>query len=354
MPALALCDAFANRHGGAIINYAGRPGSMEQRIASDAGFDFISIYSASIKKGILSKISFFIIISFGFLQSIAYIIRFSPDFIVGFGGYTCFPLLFAGLILRKNVTVHESNAVPGKVIRMLVKRGAKFAYSIDTGNTKMHSLIDYAKKKSAVCQTGTPIRKSVLSALVENGYKLTGFEQGNPVILIVGGSQGSRCLNTTVANGMCILKKKIPNIQVIHITGETDEENVEKKYNKVNIKNFVKKFSGNMGSLYKIADVAITRAGALTVSELAAAGLPAILIPFPYATDDHQKENAKMMENSGCAKVIFEDTLTEEMISEMVEEIISNKNIKTEMRNAALSIAKPDAGKLLCDFIEND
>lgn len=354
MPALALCDAFANRHTDATVHYVGRSDSMEQRMATGAGLNFIPIQSASLKKGILSKISFFIKMSFGLLQSVIYIIRFKPDYIVGFGGYTCFPLLFTGLVLRKNVTVHESNAVPGKVVRMLVKYGAKFAYSIDAGNAKMQMMISYAEKKSDTCQTGTPIRKSILSASSESGFELTGFVQGNPVILIIGGSQGSRCLNTTVADGMCILKKTFPGIQVVHITGKNYEENVEKKYNKCKIKNLVKTFSDNVGELYKMADVAVTRAGALTVSELSATGLPAVLIPFPYATDDHQKENAKMMENAGCAKVICEETLTSEMIYETLKEIISNESMRAEMSNAALSIAKPDADKLLCDFIEKN
>lgn len=354
MPALALCDAFAYRHTDATVHYAGRQDSMEQRIATGAGLNFVSIQSASLRKGILSKISFLIKITFGFFQSVVYIIRFKPDYIIGFGGYTCFPLLLTGIVLRRNVTVHESNAVPGKVVRMLVKYGAEFAYSIDAGNAKMQKLIDYALKKSDACQTGTPVRKSILNASSERGFELTGFVKGNPVVLIIGGSQGSRCLNTTVADGMCILKKTFPDIQVVHITGKNYDENVEKKYDECKIKNVVKTFSENVGELYKMADVAVTRAGALTVSELSATGLPSILIPFPYATDDHQKENAKMMENAGCAKVICEDTLTSEMIYETLKEIISNESTRTEMSNAALSIAKPDADKLLCDFIEKN
>jgi UDP-N-acetylglucosamine--N-acetylmuramyl-(pentapeptide) pyrophosphoryl-undecaprenol N-acetylglucosamine transferase len=153
---------------------------------------------------------------------------------------------------------------------------------------------------------------------------------------------------------MCILKKTFPGIQVIHITGKNDEGNVGKKYDECKIKNLVKTFSDNVGGLYKMADVAVTRAGALTVSELSATGLPAILIPFPYATDDHQKENAKMMETAGCAKVICEEILTSEMICEILKKIISNESMRIEMSNAALSIAKPDADKLLCDFVEKN
>ena len=354
MPALALCDAFANRHTDAIVHYAGRPDSMEQRMAADAGLKFIPIQSASFKKGILSKISFFIKVSLGLFQSIIYIVRFKPDYIVGFGGYTSFPLLITGLLLKKNVTVHESNAVPGKVVRMLVKYGAKFAYGVNAGNEKMRMLIEYATNKSDACQTGTPIRKSILNASAENGFKSTGFNNRNPVILIVGGSQGSLCLNTTVADGMCLLNKTFPEIQVVHITGRNYEENVEKKYDDSKINNLVITFSDNVGELYKIADVAVTRAGALTVSELSATGLPAILIPFPYATDDHQKENAEIMENAGCAKVICEDMLTSEMIYDVLKEIISNESTRNQMSNSALLIAKPDADELLCDFIENN
>ncbi len=354
MPALALCDAFAGRHPNAVIRYAGRPGSMEQKMAVAAELAFVSVSSSSLKKGILSKISFFIKMSCGFFQSVFYIISFKPDYIVGFGGYTSFPLLFAGLLLKKNVTVHESNAVPGKVVRMLVKRGAKFAYSIFTGNEKMRDLIELAQRKSDAALTGTPVRKSVVNASDKKGFELTDFNSDDPVVLIIGGSQGSRCLNTTVADGICLMKKRFPDIQVIHITGKVGEESVKEKYSNCNVKNYVKSFSNDIGAFYKIADVAVTRAGALTVSELSATGLPAVLIPFPYATDNHQYENAKMLESAGSGKVISEKELTSELISKMLEEIISNENIRIKMRNSALAVAKPDADILLCDFIEKN
>jgi UDP-N-acetylglucosamine--N-acetylmuramyl-(pentapeptide) pyrophosphoryl-undecaprenol N-acetylglucosamine transferase len=327
---------------------------MEEKMAVAAGHDFVSVYSASLKKGILSKISFFLKMSFGFLQSFLLIINFKPDYIVGFGGYTSFPILFAAILMKKNVTVHESNAVPGKVVRMLVKKGAKFAYSIAADNTKMKELISCAQKKSGAAQTGTPVRKSIIDASDKKGFEITGFDSGNPVILIIGGSQGSRCLNTTVADGICLMKKNVPGIQVIHITGKNGEESVKDKYDKSNVKNFVKSFFDDIGAFYKIADVAVTRAGALTVSELSVTCLPAVLIPFPYATDNHQYENAMTMENAGSGKVISEKVLTSEMILNTLTEIISNENMKMKMRNAALTIAKPEADKLLCEFIEKN
>lgn len=354
MPALALCEYFINRHNDSTVHYAGMPGSMEQKLAGRAGLKFVSIHSASMKKGILSKISFFIKIPFGFLQSLVYLITFKPDHIVGFGGYTCFPLLFAGIILRRNVTVHESNAVPGKVVRFLVKRGAKFAYSLVTANAKMRELIKFAEKKSCACKTGTPVRKSIINASDISGFELTGFMPEKPVIIIIGGSQGSRSLNTTVVDGICMIKKNIPDIQVIHITGKNKQDKVKEKYDACGINNYVAPFTDNIGVIYKIADVAVTRAGALTVSELTVLGLPAILIPFPYATDNHQEENAGTMENAGSAKVICEDKLTPEIISDKLTEIIMNKNVREEMSESAFSISQPDADKLLCDFIENN
>jgi len=354
MPALALCDAFAGRHPDALVRYAGRPDSMEQKMAVAAGHYFVSIYSASLKKGILSKISFFVKMSLGFFQSLILIMNFKPDYIVGFGGYTSFPLLFAALLLKKNVTVHESNAVPGKVVRMLVKKGAKFAYSIAADNSKMRELISFAQKNSDAALTGTPVRKSIINASDKKGFEITGFDSGSPVILIIGGSQGSRCLNTTVADGICMMKKNVPGIQVIHIAGKNGEESVKEKYDKGGVKNFVKSFSNDIGTFYKIADVAVTRAGALTVSELSVTCLPAVLIPFPYATDDHQYENAMTMENAGSGKVISEKVLTSEMILNTLTEIILNENLKMKMRNAASTIAKSDADNLLCEFIEKN
>jgi len=218
----------------------------------------------------------------------------------------------------------------------------------------MGKIIKYAENKSSAFLTGTPIRKSILNAKSEEGFDETGFNKNDPIILVVGGSQGSVSLNTTVADGICLLKKYVPNIQVIHITGKNDSENVGKKYRDLNIKNVVNSFSNNLGELYKITDVAVTRAGALTVSELSALGLPAILIPFPYATDDHQKENAKMMAEAGCAKISCESELSAEIICEELKLFIKNDELRTNMANAALEIAKPNADNLLCDYIEKN
>ena len=319
MPNLAIIDEVKN-HAQEIkkeveVLYICSRSNLDISILKRTNISYKTIFTWKIRRYFdLQNILEFFLFWIGLLQSFFIILKFRPTVVFCKGGFVSVPVALAAFLLRRKIITHESDTIPGLANRII----AKFSYQICTG---------FPIQGKKYVFTGNPLRKGVLDGVGATGYAFTGFDSSRKTILIMGGSQGALKINQLIEK---ILPDLVEKYQVIHITGETDEENVEKKYNKVNIKNFVKKFSGNMGSLYKIADVAITRAGALTVSELAAAGLPAILIPFPYATDDHQKENAKMMENSGCAKVIFEDTLTEEMISEMVEEIISNKNIKTE------------------------
>ena len=353
MPAIALCDYIKNENPNAIIRFAGRPDSIEEKMAKNAGLDFVHIRSASLKKGIFSKISFFFLLTLGFLKSFFYILKFKPDFIVGFGGYTSFPLLFSGLMLKRKVVVHEANAVPGKVVAFLVRHGALLAYGALSDNDKMNDLIIQAVMKKSAAFTGNPIRKSTFSIDKKCGLQSTKFVDCNPIILIIGGSQGARALNTTVAKGICLLKNEIDDIQVAHITGKNDVEKVRDLYDSANIDNYVIDFSDNIGELYNIADVAVTRAGALTIAELSAAGLPAVLIPFPYATDDHQAENARLMAEQGAAKIIFEKDLTPENISDILKNILSNNDLKREMKEAAENFAVKDADKFLYEFIIN-
>ena len=351
MPAIALSQTILKSNQEMKVFFAGRPRSTEEKLASNAGLTFVSIHSASFKKGILKKISFFILVIYGFFQSLFFILKLKPDYIVGFGGYTSFPLLFAGIILKKNVTVHESNAIPGKAVTLLVKAGAKFAYGVVSENKKMLDLILKTKKKDKACFTGNPVRKSIINADKNKGYELSGFSKEKPIILVIGGSQGSKTMNTKVAESICSLKNTISDLQVIHIAGKNNEENVREIYTTAKINNYVIDYTDQIGALYKIADIAVARAGALTIAELSTVGLPALLIPFPYATDGHQSENAMNMERAGAAKIIFENELNVDLVAKTLSEVINDENVRKKMSNAAVSLAVKDADKLLYDFV---
>tara|TARA_B100000579_G_C22439430_1_gene669173 strand:+ start:24 stop:665 length:642 start_codon:yes stop_codon:yes gene_type:complete len=193
---------------------------------------------------------------------------------------------------------------------------------------------------------GNPIRKEILDikkiSSVEN-------KSGDLKVFIMGGSQGSRSINLNVPNALAILSRTT-NIKVVHDTGVDDYEEVKESYRSFGIDAKVSKFNQNVESAYAWADLFIGRAGAMTVSELSAIGLPSILIPFPYAMDNHQLYNARFLEEKGGAVIIDDKNLTSEHLADVIKDLSENRKILMKMSESAFDVRFVHATEDIVDF----
>jgi len=332
LPALAFYEEFISKCSEENILYIGRKNSIEEKLVKENGFNFKYIPSASYNKGIWN---FIVANSVGIVKSMALIINGKYDVVLGFGGYTAFPALFAGLLLKKQVIVHESNAVPGKVVRFLARMGASVAYGFESCKENL-------KGVKRICFTGTPVRKKFFNSTKEDGWKVSGLKTGLPVVMVVGGSQGSGFLNNIAVGLVKKIKEFGKNVQVVHISGIENENDFNKEYSENNIPAYSVPFSNDIGPLYKIADVVISRAGALTVTELSITNTPAVLVPLPSAADNHQLKNAEVLKQKNMAVVIQEENFdindVAECVVKLLETNINPTNEKIFFQNAAASL----------------
>ncbi len=329
LPALAFYEEFISEYSEDDILYVGRKNSIEEKLVNENNFNFKCIPSVSYNKGVLS---FVFVMSVGIVKSMALIIKGKYNVILGFGGYTAFPALFAGLILRKKVIVHESNAVPGKVVRFLARMGAAVAYGFESCRQNFNNVKN-------ICFTGTPIRKRFFNYSKEDGWKISGLESGVPVIMIIGGSQGSRFLNNNAVELIKKIKKLGKNVQVIHVTGIDNEYNFKNEYSLNNIKSYSVPFSNDIGALYKVANVVIARAGALTVTELLITNTPAVMIPLPSSAGNHQLKNAETLKKKNLAAVVQEKNFNINDAAEIIIELLDKKNEPIEEKRFLLNAA---------------
>lgn len=238
--------------------------------------------------------------------------------IIGFGGYGSFPAVMAAIFLRLPTMIHEQNVIPGKANRLLGKFVGKVAVSFEEGRAFFDS--------HKIILTGCPCLAEEPSESGANYEKLK-LKKGLKTILVLGGSQGSRKINQIVIKSLQALKDD-QGIQVIHSCGANDFEELQKAYQNLSVPFALFKFIDNMSEVYTIADLVISRAGAVTVTEIAYFSLPAILIPYPHA-HGHQRANAAVLEKSGPAVIIDEADLTPGLLK---KEIL--KNLRSDLKSA--------------------
>lgn len=254
--------------------------------------------------------------------------EFNADVIVGVGGYASFPIVFAAWLRRIPSVLLEQNAHPGLANRVL----ARIARRVCTTFPGAEKFLPAAK----VVVTGNPVRPFAQAT----PQARTGFS-----LLVFGGSQGARRINEALTAGVKALMSRIPGLQIVHQTGRDDLERTQQHYREAGIDAEVLGFIDDMGAAYARADLVICRAGATTLAELTALGKPSILIPYPFAADDHQRANAEVLVAAGAARMILDRDLTAETLVEAVTELAEDRSRLQAMGAAALTLGRPDAAQ---------
>lgn len=269
----------------------------------------------------------------GVLQSLLILLKIQPRVVLGMGGYASFPPLFASYLLRIPFLIHEQNVIPGRANRILGRLAQKVLVSFE--ETKRFFPAQRAKV------TGVPIRSSMQRIEKELARQRLGLNPKMNTLLVMGGSRGALAINNLLLEMLPSLLEK--GIQVIHICGVSNYPSIKEKVGELREGYLLLPFSKEMSTLYSSADLCISRAGASTLAEIAFFALPSILIPYPYATDQHQLYNALIFQKRGGAIVFKERGLSAQKVLQKIEELFSSPQRLEEMSLAVSSLAMPDA-----------
>ena len=307
------------------------------------GVRFKKTYSGKIRRyfSILNVIDMFKVIP-GIVKSILGMYFDFPDVVFSKGGYESFPVVFAARFLGIPVVIHESDAVPGKVNSWAGKFAQRAAISFSGASR-------YFSQKN-IALTGNPVRKEFFIRKKEGAKEFFSFEEGIETIFVVGGSQGAQIINDNLLD---ILPELLESYQVIHQCGKNNLKDVENRIS-VLLQNSLYKSRYRlydylgvdaMRMAYGAADLVVSRAGAASIFEIAASGMPSIIIPLDGSAQDHQRENAYAYAYSGAADVIEQRNLTPHILSSEIKGLLSNKNKLEKMSGAAKKFSKPDAAE---------
>ena len=340
---LSIAQEISSRFPGANIIFFGTSKKGESGYIGKSGYEFKQIKAC--KFGSFLRLPVFIIVSLiGVIYSLINIIRIKPDIIIGLGGYGSALPVVAAYIAGVPIVLIEQNVIPGRANLIMARW-------VDTVLCHWESTKGRFKKVHSVSVTGIPIRKDVIANEPETGKNPFGLTPQGKTLLVMGGSQGSQAINKVILQSIPELKALIPDLQIIHLTGKEGYEEAKDVYDNLGISSFVSEFSNDIGIAYKLSALVICRAGANTIAEISAVGIPAILIPYPYATDNHQYWNAYELARIGGAVIIKQDELKPERLTELVSNLFRNNEELDNMKKINRSLNKPFAAKQVVDKI---
>jgi len=293
-------------------------------------------------------IDIFIKTPLGILQALYYVFTISPDLIFSKGGYGSIPISFAGWLLLAPIFLHESDVSPG-----LANRISNF-FSIEVFTSFPVKKTEYFPKKKMIA-VGNPIRKEILEGSILEAKSQSNLTGEKPIIFVLGGSQGAQNINDKILLG---LNDFLRDFEIIHQTGQNNFSKMASESELIADKKLIKYYHPYpflneiaMANAYKACDFVISRAGAGSIFEIAAAGKPSILIPLPSSAQDHQVKNAYAYLETGACVVLEEANFTSNFILQKIKFLISDKNSLNLMTEAAKSFAKPQAGKIVANYI---
>ncbi len=324
-PGLAVASALRDQ--GERVIWIGSRYGLEAKLVAEQGLPirFLAVRGLRNKRG-FDRLTGSVRLIISIFQALSLIVYHKPKVCVGFGGYPAGPGGLAAGLTRTPLVIHEQNAVAGFTNRYLSKWASRV----------LTAFPDVLPSGECV---GNPVRLEIDQVGQKRINKCL-EQSGSTRIFIMGGSQGSRSLNKNLPPKLQILAKKF-GIEITHQTGDGAKADVKQVYDALNLDATVVAFVSRMETAYQNNDIMVCRAGALTVSELASAAMPSVLIPFPQATDDHQTKNGRYLSKSGAAVIVQEDEL--DIFVAKLSDILRSPENLTQMARAARSVAKPEA-----------
>lgn len=343
-PAVAIAQEIQKRFPDAEFLFMGANGKMEMEKVPQAGYKIEGLNIAGFDRGnLLANINLPFKVISSLLKARKIIKEFQPDFAVGTGGFASGPALFIAARMGIPTFIQEQNSLPGKTNIF----NAKKAKTVFTAYPNMEKFFHGTK----TLFLGNPIRKNIITDIIDSDLakEKLGLEKGKLTILSVGGSLGSRTLNNGWKENINQVLEK--DYQLIWQTGKLDYKNILEETKDISSRNLqIVEFIKNMEMAYSAADVIVSRAGAIAISELAIAKKPVLLVPFPFAAEDHQTKNAQTLVEKNAAKMV-KDTEMKEKFWNTLSEICENDSLRTEMAQNLEFFAKPKATEEIVDEI---
>lgn len=344
-PALALAEVLEQR--GCTVRFAGTPAGVEARLVPEAGIEFKAFEAAGFDRSHPASIVRALrLIAQSTRKAKAWFAEEKPSVVVGFGGYVSIPVGRAALSCGVPLVVHEQNSVMGLANKELAKKADAVCLTYDQAASAVSD-------RSRVTVTGNPVRSSVLAATREDGRRAFGIPEDARMLLVTGGSLGARHLNQAVA----ALKEELiarDDLFIVQVTGPKDLERVNEELDLTPSEASrwqVLGYTDRMGEAMAAADVVVSRAGATSLAEISARAVPALLVPFPYATADHQTTNARSCVEAGAAYMLPDDEVETPRFAELLATLIDDGDVRRAMREAALAQKTRDAAGKLADVV---
>jgi UDP-N-acetylglucosamine--N-acetylmuramyl-(pentapeptide) pyrophosphoryl-undecaprenol N-acetylglucosamine transferase len=335
-PGLAIANKIKAEEKESEIIFIGTTRGLENDLVPRAGYELKTIDAYGMSKEIsIDNLKKMYKTYKGIGEAKKIVKEFKPDIIIGTGGYICGAVALAAKANNVPYIIHESNAFPGKATKMLAKNAEAILVSFEEASERI------PKAKKIVC-TGTPVKIQPKEYSINDKLQIVkkiGLSETKPIVLIFGGSQGAKKINEAMLN---IIKNKMnEKYQIIWATGPKQYDGIKGELEKENINiNHIENvkimpYIYNMEEVMNIADVAVTRSGAMTITEISNLGKPSILIPLPNVSADHQLYNAKVLEKIGAAKILLNDSLDANILNKTIEEIVLNKDEAQKMGERA-------------------
>lgn len=336
-PAISIADALREENPAVDILFVGTKNHMEWHAVPEAGYDIMNVWISGLHRRLTFKnLLFPVKLSVSLMQSFKIIGKFEPDIVISCGGYVAGPVGWIAFKRGVPLVIQEQNSYPGITNRLLAKN-AEIIF------TAFEDAEDFFPQEKTVL-TGNPIRSDLTKADRQTAYDAFNFNSDKHTLLVLGGSGGAKAINEAMAENMDSLHNEI-GLQIIWQCGKKyyDKYRIEvdpKKLKNLQLKAFIK----NMDQAYAVADLVVSRAGALSCSELTLTGKPSILVPSPHVAGDHQTKNARSLVNEGAAELLKDEEI-KDTIASLVRELIFDHERLQKMQQSALKLARPDAAR---------
>lgn len=336
IPGLAIARALQSQYGAEVM-FIGTARGLESKLVPQAGFELKLVKVGALKGVSLARRTQTMFDLPRAIWDAGKMLRdFGADVVIGVGGYASGPAMMAAILRGTPTLAFESNFVPGFANRVVARFVSAAAVHFD-------ETVEYFPNATV---TGVPVRAEFFMAP-------SAHDPNHPTVLVTGGSQGARAINKTFREGAPELMRRIPGLRIIHQTGERDFAETKAAYESAGLDVDVAPFIADMAAAFARADILVCRSGASTVAEVTAAGKPAIFVPFPFATDEHQKRNAEALTTKNAAVLVLEKDLTPERIENEISSLLMNPRKLAEMATAAKALSHLDAARDIAAMAAN-
>ncbi len=347
-PGLALARRW---EGKAELVFLGHKDKLEGQVVPRAGFKLIPITVSPLpRKNLLGLIRALGNALRGTWQSFFFLRKFRPDLIIGTGGFVAGPPLLAAFFLRVPIILHEQNAYPSLTNRIMARAARVICISMPPARNHLQGARE-------LLVTGNPVRPEIVEYDRKEARQELELEEKDRMLLIMGGSQGARSINKAVVNW--VKAADLPSSwRIYHATGRDNFSQVEQSYREAGIKTGagsqirLQSYIENVGQVLAAADLFVGRSGATTVSEILARGLPGVLIPYPHAAEDHQKANARFLQEKGAAIILPDAELEAGKLGGVVEELLNDYNWLGKMSKNSSALQQQNALDQISEVIE--